>query len=90
MQTRTRSPISRADCDVITYEFENVPAQTAAFLSAARSRCCPIRACWRLTQDRLIEKDFVDGLKIPTAPYAAVGDAAQLFEAARKIGLPAS
>ena len=38
------------------------------------------------TQDRLIEKDFVDSLEIATAPYAAVGDAAQLFEAARKIG----
>ena len=35
-----------ADVDVVTYEFENVPAETATFLSA-RKPCCPTRRCWR-------------------------------------------
>ena len=68
---RTGSPHSRRTCDVITYEFENVPSQTANFLCRSASRCCRIRGCSRLTQDRLIEKEFVDKLGIATAPYAA-------------------
>ena len=35
-----------ADVDVVTYEFENVPAETASFCRRA-SRCCPTRRCWR-------------------------------------------
>jgi 5-(carboxyamino)imidazole ribonucleotide synthase len=77
-----------ADCDVITYEFENVPAQTANFLSQKKP-VLPDPRVLATTQDRLIEKEFVDNLEIPTAPYAAVGDAPQLFEAVRKVGLPA-
>lgn len=76
------------DCDVITYEFENVPSQTAAFLSQRRP-VLPDPRVLATTQDRLIEKEFVDNLDIATAPYAAVGDAPQLFEAVRKVGLPA-
>jgi 5-(carboxyamino)imidazole ribonucleotide synthase len=54
------------DCDVITYEFENVPSETAAFLSA-RKPVLPDPQVLALTQDRLVEKDFVARLKIPTA-----------------------
>jgi 5-(carboxyamino)imidazole ribonucleotide synthase len=77
-----------SDCDVITYEFENVPAQTASFLSQ-RKHVLPDPRVLATTQDRLIEKEFVDSLEIPTAPYAAAGDAPQLFEAVHRIGLPA-
>ena len=76
------------DCDVITYEFENVPSQTASFLSQ-RKPVLPDPRVLATTQDRLIEKEFVDNLEIATAPYAAVGDASQLFEAIHKIGQPA-
>jgi 5-(carboxyamino)imidazole ribonucleotide synthase len=76
------------DCDVITYEFENVPAQTASFLSQRRS-VLPDPRVLATTQDRLIEKEFIETLEIATAPYAPVIDAPQLFEAVRKIGLPA-
>lgn len=76
------------DCDVITYEFENVPSQTASFLSQ-RKPVLPDPRVLATTQDRLIEKEFVETLEIATAPYAAVMDAPQLFEAARRIGLPA-
>jgi 5-(carboxyamino)imidazole ribonucleotide synthase len=76
------------DCDVITYEFENVPSQTASFLSQ-RKPVLPDPRVLATTQDRMIEKEFVDSLEIATAPYAPVSDASQLFEAIRKIGLPA-
>ncbi len=76
------------DCDVITYEFENVPAQAAAYLSA-RKPVFPDPLVLETTQDRLIEKDFIAKLKIPTAPYASVHSATQLADAVKKIGLPA-
>ena len=44
------------DVDVVTYEFENVPAETAAFLARAAGRCCPTRRLLATTQDRLAEK----------------------------------
>ena len=47
-----------ADVDVITYEFENVPAETATFLSA-RKPVLPDPRVLATTQDRLVEKDFV-------------------------------
>ena len=47
------------DVDVITYEFENVPAATAMFL-AARRPVLPDPKILETTQDRLIEKNFVD------------------------------
>jgi 5-(carboxyamino)imidazole ribonucleotide synthase len=76
------------DCDVITYEFENVPSETAAFLSA-RKPVLPDPQVLALTQDRLVEKDFVARLKIPTAPYAGVSSAEELAAAVKKIRLPA-
>ncbi|MEJ2377940.1 MAG: 5-(carboxyamino)imidazole ribonucleotide synthase [Pseudolabrys sp.] len=74
--------------DVITYEFENVPAATAAFL-AKRKPVLPDPKVLEITQDRLIEKEFIAGLKIATAPYAAVHSAVQLADAVEMIGLPA-
>ena len=76
------------NCDVITYEFENVPSQTAAFLSQRRV-VLPDPRILATTQDRLIEKEFIENLGIATAPYASAGDVPQLFEAVRRIGLPA-
>jgi 5-(carboxyamino)imidazole ribonucleotide synthase len=74
--------------DVITYEFENVPAQTAAFLSK-RKPVLPDPRVLEITQDRLIEKNFIAELKIATAPYAPVHSASQLADAIAKVGLPA-
>jgi 5-(carboxyamino)imidazole ribonucleotide synthase len=74
--------------DVITYEFENVPAKTAAFL-ARRKPVLPDPQVLETTQDRLIEKNFISALKIATAPYAPVHSATQLSEAVKAVGLPA-
>ena len=74
--------------DVITYEFENVPAKTATFL-AKRRPVLPDPQVLETTQDRLIEKDFLKSLKIPTAPYASVHSATQLADGIAALGLPA-
>jgi 5-(carboxyamino)imidazole ribonucleotide synthase len=76
------------DVDVITYEFENVPA-AAAMILAARRPVLPDRKILETTQDRLAEKDFVKRLGIGTADYADVSSAASLRAAIVRIGLPA-
>ena len=76
------------DVDVITYEFENVPAATAMVL-AARRPVLPAQKILETTQDRLIEKDFVKRLGIGTADYADVSSVETLRAAIARIGLPA-
>lgn len=74
--------------DVVTYEFENVPAATAAFLSA-RKPVRPGALALEKTQDRLTEKTFLRDLGIPTAPFADVADAGALARHVGQIGRPA-
>jgi 5-(carboxyamino)imidazole ribonucleotide synthase len=76
------------DVDVVTYEFENVPAETATFLSA-RKPVLPDPKVLATTQDRLIEKEFVRRLGIGTANFAAVSSADDLTAALERIGRPA-
>jgi 5-(carboxyamino)imidazole ribonucleotide synthase len=74
--------------DLVTYEFENVPAECATFL-AARVPVLPDPKILATTQDRLAEKNFVVALGIGTAPFADVGDPAALNAAIEYIGRPA-
>lgn len=70
--------------DVITLEFENIPADCVAFLAALK----PVRPgaeVLRITQDRLLEKDFARALGLGTAPYAPVGGAEEAGAAAAAI-----
>jgi 5-(carboxyamino)imidazole ribonucleotide synthase len=76
------------DVDVVTYEFENVPAETATFL-AARVPVLPDPEILATTQDRLAEKTFVAALGIGTAAFTQVGSAADLADAIERIGRPA-
>lgn len=74
--------------DVVTCEFENVPA--AALEAAGRSACVfpPVKS-FEVAQDRLAEKDFVSGLGIAVAPYAAVDNLAGLKDAILRVPPPA-
>jgi 5-(carboxyamino)imidazole ribonucleotide synthase len=74
--------------DLVTYEFENVPAECATFL-AARVPVLPDPQVLATTQDRLAEKTFVSGLGIGTAAFAAVDTPADLTPGLRRIGRPA-
>lgn len=73
--------------DVVTYEFENVPAATAAFLAARRPLQPGARAL-AVTQDRLSEKSFVADLGLEVAPFRAVDSLADLEAAVAALGRP--
>jgi len=73
--------------DVVTYEFENVPAATAAFLGQ-RAPLHPGARALAVTQDRLSEKSFVDGLGLAVAPFRAVDSLADLEAAVAALGRP--
>jgi 5-(carboxyamino)imidazole ribonucleotide synthase len=77
-----------AGIDVATYEFENVPAETAAFL-AARVPLAPGAEALATTQDRLAEKTFLAEASLPVAPFRAVADRQDLGRALAELGLPA-
>ena len=74
--------------DVITYEFENVPAATAEFL-AARKPLRPGANALAISQDRLAEKSFLASKNISVAPYRAVTNLVELEAAIEALGLPA-
>jgi 5-(carboxyamino)imidazole ribonucleotide synthase len=76
------------DVDVITYEFENVPAETATFL-AARKPVLPDPQVLATTQDRLAEKTFVTSLGIGTARFAPAGSPEELAHALSAVRMPA-
>ena len=75
-------------CDAITYEFENVPVATVA-VAAQASILRPGARSLELTQDRLVEKTFINEAGVATVPFAPVDDAAGLDAALATIGLPA-
>ena len=77
-----------ARVDVVTYEFENVPAATAAFL-AARLPVRPGPRSLEVSQDRLTEKTFLADLGIETAPFRAVDTLADLEAGLAAVGWPA-
>jgi 5-(carboxyamino)imidazole ribonucleotide synthase len=74
--------------DVVTYEFENVPVDAAEHLAAHK----PVRPgpkALAVSQDRVVEKTFIDGLGIPVAPFAEVASPADLAAALQRFGGPA-
>jgi 5-(carboxyamino)imidazole ribonucleotide synthase len=75
--------------NVVTYEFENVPAETVDILTANRIPVAPGGKALAIAQDRLVEKQFVNSLGARTAPFFAVDDLASLEEGLRKVGRPA-
>jgi 5-(carboxyamino)imidazole ribonucleotide synthase len=77
-----------AAVDVISFEFENVSAEGLDLLASLK----PVRpspGILRTSQDRVLEKSFLNGAGIPTAPWAPVEDLDGLRIAVERIGLPA-
>ena len=74
--------------DVITYEFENIPTEALDLLETHRP-IHPGREALRVSQDRLTEKTFLQGLGLQTAPFADVTDLKSLQIAVDQIGTPA-
>lgn len=74
--------------DVVTLEFENIPAGTVEEISSL----VPVRPGLRAlgtTQNRLREKEFLRGAGFPVAPFRAVPDRASLDGAIEEVGVPA-
>jgi len=74
--------------DVVTYEFENVPSAVAEFLSA-HTQVHPSPQSLAVAQDRLLEKNFFNGIGIPTPVYASVNSLDDLQAVMADIGYPA-
>jgi 5-(carboxyamino)imidazole ribonucleotide synthase len=74
-----------AACDVITYEFENVPAETLALLAELKPANPNARAL-ATAQERFEEKTFVSGLGIGTAPFEPVNSTSEAKRAFEKLG----
>jgi len=74
--------------DVVTLEFENVPA----LATETASKYVPVRPSGQVlfkTQDRLREKRFLQSIGIPCTPFASVATAEELQAAVEQIGAPA-
>jgi 5-(carboxyamino)imidazole ribonucleotide synthase len=77
-----------AACDVVTFEFENVPDATAHFL-ADHVPVAPNPKSLATAQDRFVEKSFVASLGIATAPFRNVSSDVEAKEAFGALGGPA-
>jgi 5-(carboxyamino)imidazole ribonucleotide synthase len=77
-----------AAVDVVTFEFENVPATTLDAL-APLVPCRPGVEALRIGQDRILEKRFFEAAGIPVGPWRAVTTRAELDAAVAALGLPA-
>ena len=75
--TFRRSTNWRKASDVVTFEFENVPVETARWL-AERVPVFPPPRALEVSQERLAEKQFFASLGIPTPPFAAVDSRARV------------
>jgi len=73
--------------DVVTYEFENIPLETALFLSRI-TIVRPETQLLEISQDRIKEKIFFSNLKIPTAEWIPINNESELIKASNVIGLP--
>ncbi|MEZ2409284.1 5-(carboxyamino)imidazole ribonucleotide synthase [Bosea sp. RCC_152_1] len=77
-----------SEVGVVTYEFENVPAPTARYFEN-RGILRPGSRALAITQDRLLEKDFLTSIGLAVAPYRRVDTVSDLKAAALDLGLPA-
>ena len=74
--------------NVVTFEFENLPANSLELLETLK----PVRPgakILRISQDRLLEKQFLNDAGIATAPWAKVESEEELAAAVARLGLPA-
>lgn len=78
-----------AACDVVTYEFENVPATAVAMLQELGVPVAPGGRALAVAQDRVSEKTFVNSEGIATVPFAAIDRVEDLRLSLERIGLPA-
>ena len=74
--------------DVVTYEFENVPAQAVETLTALGVAVAPGPRALAVAQDRADEKAFLNAQGVATVAFATAATPAEATQAAAKIGAP--
>jgi len=74
--------------DLVTYEFENIPTEALDIIEAI-TPIHPNRRALGTSQDRLVEKAFLQDIGLTVAPFADITDAASLDAAIKTIGTPA-
>lgn len=77
------------ECDVVTYEFENVPSETIDRLQEMGAYIPQGKKPLYITQHRMREKGAVNSLGIKTTDYEEVLSVTDLKTAIEKIGYPA-
>ncbi|MFK7857137.1 MAG: 5-(carboxyamino)imidazole ribonucleotide synthase [Granulosicoccus sp.] len=75
-------------CDAVTVEFENVPAQSLEFL-ATLTRVAPSANAIRVAQDRALEKNQALKFGLQPVPYAVIESLSDIPAALDKVELPA-
>ena len=73
-------------CDIVTWEFENVPLNAVAAIPEAL--LAPQLRALKVAQDRLNEKRFVEDLGATCAPYVRVDSDEELTRALERVGTP--
>ncbi|MEM5515947.1 5-(carboxyamino)imidazole ribonucleotide synthase [Henriciella sp. AS95] len=73
-------------CDVITYEFENIPVSSVEYLVSIGSVVRPGAASLEKSQDRLAEKQFLNAIGIETGAYEPVSSPDDLATALNTLG----
>jgi 5-(carboxyamino)imidazole ribonucleotide synthase len=74
--------------DIITFEFENIPAEAVRRVAAIKP-VLPRPEILEIAQDRLREKDFLRSIDVETTAYREISDPAALLRAMRDFGYPA-
>jgi 5-(carboxyamino)imidazole ribonucleotide synthase len=75
-----------AACDVITYEFENIPVASVDFLVEEGATVRPGAKSLEVSQDRLAEKQFLNAVGIDTGRFEPVGSVPTLADALNALG----
>ena len=60
-----------AKVDIATFEFENIPCEAVEFLSS-QVEVCPNAQVLKVTQHRILEKNFLNSIGVKTAEYAEI------------------
>ncbi len=76
-------------CDVVTFEFENVPAASVERLAEAGALVAPGPTALAVAQDRVDEKTFLNAVGATTVEFAAIDDLDDLKAALEILGTPA-
>lgn len=70
--------------DVVSYEFENVPVETARFIQKIKP-VYPDDKLLEIAQDRVLEKTYLNKIGIPTAKWAPINSAEDIEREAHNL-----